>query len=58
MIIHFFSDGKLWTADRIILRDHEVISEADVAITSVGTDQEEFDDISALVSIVEVIRFF
>ncbi|VDI20875.1 essential nuclear protein 1 [Mytilus galloprovincialis] len=48
------SDGKLWTADRIILRDHEVISEADVAITSVGTDQEEFDDISALVSIVEI----
>ncbi|XP_076094666.1 uncharacterized protein LOC143065155 isoform X3 [Mytilus galloprovincialis] len=50
----FASDGKLWTADRIILRDHEVISEADVAITSVGTDQEEFDDISALVSIVEI----
>ncbi|CAG2247448.1 unnamed protein product [Mytilus edulis] len=50
----FASDGKLWKADRIILRDHEVISEADVAITSVGTDQEEFDDISALVSIVEV----
>ncbi|VDI06412.1 Hypothetical predicted protein [Mytilus galloprovincialis] len=50
----FASDGKLWTADRIILRDHEVISEADVAITSVGTDKEEFDDISALVSIVEM----
>ncbi|XP_063421877.1 uncharacterized protein LOC134706670 [Mytilus trossulus] len=50
----FASDGKLWKADRIIMKDHEVMSGADVAITSVGVDQEEFDDISALVSIAEV----
>lgn len=50
----FASDGKLWKAEKIILKDLEVTSEADVAITTVGTDRDEFDDISTLVSIVEV----